>query len=104
MNPFIIKRPVVTEKSYRIAQAHHAYTFLVEPKATKGQITSAIEQTFNVRVLKIQTTSLRGKTARTGSRRMNVQLPARKKAIVTIPQDQTIDIFEALNEKKESKK
>lgn len=93
MNPFIIKKPVFTEKSMRLL-SEHKYTFEVEPKATKGQIKEAVEQLFTVKVLSIQTVTLKGKTKRAGRRRMQVQTAARKKAIVTIPENQNIEVFD----------
>jgi large subunit ribosomal protein L23 len=94
MNPFILKKPLITEKTYRLVQERNSYTFEVDPKATKGQIREVVEETFNVKVLSIQTTTVAGKNRRTGTRRTQVRYPDRKKAIVTLPKDQKISLFE----------
>lgn len=93
MNPFVLKKPVITEKSYKLAQGH-VYTFEVDPKATKGQIKEAVQDTFGVTVLSVQTSKIHGKVKRTGSKRMVGKLPNRKKAIVRVPDTQVIEVFE----------
>lgn len=93
MNPFILKRPLITEKTYRLAQ-DKVYTFEVDPKSTKGQIREAVEQTFGVEVIAIQTIKLAGKMKKTGKKRVTTQLSSRKKAMVRIKPDQTIEVFE----------
>ena len=47
----IIKRPVLTEKSYLLMQ-ENKYTFLVDTRAHKTQIKQAIEEIFGVKVEK----------------------------------------------------
>ena len=48
----IIKRPLVTEKSVDGASMHK-YTFEVDPRVNKIQIRKAIEEIFNVKVVKV---------------------------------------------------
>ena len=48
----IIKRPVLTEKSYLLMQ-ENKYTFLVDTRAHKTQIKQAIEEIFGVKVEKV---------------------------------------------------
>lgn len=40
----IIKAPIVTEKSARLAQEENKYLFKVDPKASKTEIKNAIEK------------------------------------------------------------
>ena len=77
----IIIRPVVTEKSNdELQQAK--YTFEVNKKATKVQIANAVEKLFEVKVLKVNTMTVKGKTKRVG---YHVGKTSDwKKAIVTI--------------------
>ena len=77
----IIIRPVVTEKSnYELQQGK--YTFEVNKKATKVQIANAVEKLFEVKVLKVNTMTVKGKTKRVG---YHVGKTSDwKKAIVTI--------------------
>jgi len=73
--------PVVTEKSNDELQEGR-YTFKVNKKATKVQIAQAVEKLFNVKVLKVNTMHVNGKTKRVG---YHVGKTSDwKKAIVTI--------------------
>lgn len=93
MNQFTLKRPVITEKSYRLVQ-DKVYTFEVDPKATKGQIKEAVEKAFAVTVLAVQTVKVAGKVRRTGRRRVESVAAGKKKAMVRIKKDQHIEVFE----------
>ena len=85
----IIIAPVVTEKSNDELQ-QGKYTFKVNKKATKVEIAKAVEKLFEVRVLKVNTMTVKGKEKRVGR---NVGRTSDwKKAIVTIdtnPSDKT---------------
>ncbi len=61
----IIIKPIVTEKS-NAALEEGKYTFKVAKNATKIQIASAVEKLFNVKVLKVNTINMNGKTKRVG--------------------------------------
>lgn len=77
----IIIAPVVTEKSNDGLQ-EGKYTFKVNKKATKVDIARAVEKLFGVKVLKVNTINVSGKTKRVGR---NVGKTSDwKKAIVTI--------------------
>ena len=77
----IIIKPVITEKSNDGLQAGK-YTFKVNKKATKVDIAYAVEKLFEVRVLKVNTMTVKGKTKRVG---YHVGKTSDwKKAIVTI--------------------
>lgn len=94
MNPFILRAPHLTEKSYRLIQVRNEYTFIVDRSATKGQIKEAVESTFGVKVLSVHTTMISGKNKRTGKRRTGVRQPDKKKAIVALPKEQKISLFD----------
>ena len=73
----IIIAPIITEEaSERIAEGK--YTFRVNKKATKIDIKNAVEKLFEVKVLNVNTISMRGKEKRVGVH------TDWKKAIVTI--------------------
>lgn len=77
----IIIRPVITEKSSSgIEQGK--YAFEVNKKATKVDIAKAIEKLFEVKVLKVNTINVKGKTKRVGAHVGRTS--DWKKAIVTI--------------------
>ena len=61
----IIIAPVVTEKSNDELQ-QGKYTFKVNKKATKVEIAKAVEKLFEVKVLKVNTMTVKGKTKRVG--------------------------------------
>ncbi len=61
----IIIAPVVTEKSTMDMQ-EGKYTFKVAKKATKIQIKNAVEKLFEVKVLKVNTMTVKGKEKRVG--------------------------------------
>ena len=48
-------RPISTEKAVRLMESDNKLTFMVERKATKGDIKKEIEKLFNVKVTKIST-------------------------------------------------
>lgn len=77
----IIVRPIVTEKSNDQLQ-QGKYTFEVNRKATKVEIAKAVEKLFEVRVLKVNTMTVKGKVKRVGVHQGRTS--DWKKAIVSI--------------------
>ena len=77
----IIIAPVITEKSNMDMQ-EGKYTFEVNKKATKVDIANAVEKLFEVKVLKVNTMTVKGKMKRMG--RYEGKTSDWKKAIVTI--------------------
>ena len=61
----IIIAPVVTEKSNDELQ-QGKYTFKVNKKATKVEIAKAVEKLFEVKVLRVNTMTVKGKEKRVG--------------------------------------
>ena len=70
------------------------YTFEVDRSCGKLQIAKEVGRQFNVKVVNIKTTTLKGKAKRTGSKRNKVEKKPWKKAIVQLEKDQKIDLFE----------
>jgi large subunit ribosomal protein L23 len=87
----IIRRPLLTEKSLQGSE-EGAYSFEVAKSATKPQIKKAVESIFNVHVLKITTSIVRGKIKRLG--RNTGKRPNWKKATVQLREGQFIDFFQ----------
>ena len=77
----IILAPIVTEKSNDVLQ-EGKYTFKVNKNATKIEIANAVEKLFEVKVLKVNTISVKGKSKRVGYHQGKTS--DWKKAIVTI--------------------
>ena len=85
----IIIKPIITEESNEGLQ-EGKYTFKVNKKATKVDIANAVEKLFEVKVLNVNTMTVKGKTKRV--RYKEGKTPDWKKAIVTIdtnPSDKT---------------
>ena len=77
----VIIKPIVTERSSMDLQ-EGKYTFKVNKKATKVEIANAVEKLFGVKVLSVNTISVKGKQKRVGA---HVGMTSDwKKAIVTI--------------------
>ena len=90
----IIIRPVVSEKSYGLLDAG-VYTFVVDPRASKIEISNAVEEIFNVRVAKVNTLNRKGKRKRNRKSMTFGKRPDTKRAIVTLAPGGRIDLFES---------
>ena len=90
----IIIRPVVSEKSYGLLD-NGVYTFVVDPRASKIQISEAIESIFNVQVAKVNTLNRKGKRKRNRKSQTFGSRPDTKRAIVTLAAGGRIDLFES---------
>jgi len=89
----VIIRPIISEKSSVLAEAGK-YTFRVHDRAHKTQIRQAIEQLFDVKVLKVRTCSVKSKPKRRGQTAGRTR--AWKKAIVQVREGDVIPIFSGL--------
>jgi len=87
----IILRPLVTEKGVHKASRYNAYAFEVNPLASKADIRWAVEQLFDVKVVRVNTQNRKGKPRRTRFRWGKTK--AWKKAIVTLDPENRIDFF-----------
>lgn len=87
----VIKRPVISEKSYG-ALDEDKYTFIVDKRATKTQIKAAVEAVFDVRVVKVNTQNRQGKVKRRGW--VQGRRPDLKRAIVTVAEGDEIELFD----------
>jgi large subunit ribosomal protein L23 len=87
----IIVRPLVTEKGMHRSTRNNAYAFEVHKLATKADVRRAVEDLFNVTVLKVHTQNRHGKPRRTRFREGYTN--DWKKAIVTLDKEHRIDFF-----------
>lgn len=94
MNPYIVVKPVITEKSLRLANADNTYTFVVQTTANKDQVKESVEKLFSVNVVSIRTVTNQKEKSRTGKKRMSVITGKTKKALVTLKEGQSIDLFD----------
>jgi large subunit ribosomal protein L23 len=88
----IIIKPLVTEKGSKMRESGNKYLFNVAPDANRIEIKRAVEEIFNVKVKKVRTIVVHGKVKRMGI--FAGKRPDWKKAIVTLVEGQSIDLFE----------
>ncbi len=91
-NRNIIIKPIVTEKMSGLQEKENKVAFVVDRSANKIEIRKAVEKKFNVKVKKIATVNIKGKTKRLG--RFEGRRSSWKKAIVTLREGFSIDFFE----------
>jgi large subunit ribosomal protein L23 len=89
----VILKPVVSEKSYALID-RNVYTFLVDPAASKPEISDAITSIFDVTVVKVNTLNRKGKATRNRRTGKVGKRPDRKRALVTLAEGDSIDLFE----------
>ena len=90
----IIIAPVITEASMA-AIAQKKYTFRVMKKVNKQEIAAAVEELFGVKVAKVNTITVRGRSKRMGLH--SGKTADWKKAIVTLKADSKgIEFFESM--------
>jgi large subunit ribosomal protein L23 len=87
----IIIRPLVTEKGMHKADRYNSYAFEVNRLAGKEDIRRAVEELFDVKVVRVNTQNRQGKPRRTRYRWSTTK--AWKKAIVTLDPEHRIDFF-----------
>ncbi len=95
----VIYSPVVTEKSAEAIENDNVYTFVVDRKANKIEISRAIEALWDVKVSDVRTMQYRGKAKRAMlgrlSRNPNVgRRPGFKKAVVQWAEGDHIEFYE----------
>ena len=93
MNPTdVIKRPIITEKGTLVNELGNQVVFRVDPRANKVEIRQAVERLFKVKVDKVRTSRVLGKTRRVG--KTMGRKSDWKKAYVTLAEGSRIDFFE----------
>ncbi len=98
MNPSdVLIKPVLSEKANQQSEKSNRYTFVVDRKANKLEIKKAIESFYGVQVQEVNTlvipSKLKSKYTKAGY--VTGRKPAKKKAIVTVAEGETIDIYSA---------
>ena len=86
----IVKYPIITDKATRLLE-NNQYSFVVDRYSDKIEIKEAIENLFDVKVIKINTCRLPRKKKRVG--KYIGWKPQYKKAIVTLLEGDVINLF-----------
>ena len=87
----VILRPLVTEKGVHRSTRHNQYAFEVNPLASKDDVRRAVEELFEVSVLRVRTQNRKGKPRRFRFRTGHTK--RWKKAVVTLNAEHRIDFF-----------
>jgi large subunit ribosomal protein L23 len=87
----VILRPLVTEKGVHRSSRQNQYAFEINPRATKEDVRRAVEDLFEVTVVKVRTQSRKGKPRRHKFRYGSTK--RWKKALVTLDPEHRIDFF-----------
>lgn len=91
----IIVKPIITEKITKDGEVFNRFGFVVDKKANKVQIKKAIEATYGVSVVSVNTMNVRPDrtTKYTKSGLISGKSNAYKKAVVQVQEGETIDFY-----------
>ncbi|HIX55209.1 MAG TPA: 50S ribosomal protein L23 [Candidatus Sphingobacterium stercoripullorum] len=94
----VIKRPILTEKASDLTEGLNRYVFEVDLRANKIEVRKAVEEMFNVTVVSVNTSVVAGqsKTRYTKSGFVTGKTQKYKKAVVTIKDGETIDVYSVI--------
>lgn len=107
MEKLTLLRPRLSEKTFGLATSKTVYVFDVPASANKHTVAAAVAAQFDVTVIGVNITNLKGKAKRTirkGGRAVNGRQSDRKKAYVTLKEGQSLPFFEVPEEPKNDKK
>jgi large subunit ribosomal protein L23 len=92
----IIKKPIITEKATTATEKSNSFSFQVDRTANKLQIKGAVEKMYGVNVVNVRTLTYGGGKSSTKFTNRGVVEQSNKvwkKAIVTVAEGETIDLF-----------
>ena len=91
----IIIKPIITEKITKEGEIFNRFGFVVDKKANKVQIKKAVEATYGISVVSVNTMNYRADrtTKYTKSGLISGKTSAYKKAIVQVKEGETIDLY-----------
>lgn len=91
----VLVRPVITEKVNNQIERSGRYTFVVDKKANKLEVKKAVEDFYGVKVNDVNTIVVPGKNKSrfTKAGLLKGVKPSYKKAVVTLVEGDTIDLF-----------
>jgi large subunit ribosomal protein L23 len=91
----VLIRPVLSEKVNQLTEKHNRYTFIVSRKANKLEIKRAVEQFYGISVDHVNTLTMPSKVKQRNTKAglLVGRKPAKKKAIVTVAEGESIDLY-----------
>lgn len=87
----VVVKPLVTEKGVEDSNENNAYAFEIHKLATKSDVRRAVEELFDVKVVKVTIQNRKGKPRRT--KQGFSHTASWKKAIVKLDDEHRIDFF-----------
>ncbi len=91
----VLIKPVLSEKVNRLSEKYNRYTFIVNKKANKLEIKKAVEEFYGISVEDVNTINVPSKVKQRNTKAglLTGRKSAKKKAIVTVAEGDTIDLY-----------
>ena len=92
----VLIRPVLSEKVNLLTEKFNRYTFIVNRKANKLEIKKAVESFYGITVEHVNTLTMPSKVKQRNTKAglLVGRKPAKKKAIVTVAEGESIDLYD----------
>lgn len=94
MYTYVIKKPIITEKSLRLVSEENTYLFEVAKTAEKNQLKKIVEELFKVKVVSVNTVLGHRGSKKTGRKRLRVVEERTKKALIKLKPGDKIELFD----------
>ena len=94
----VLVKPILTEKANSQQESLRRYAFKVSLKANKLEIKKAVEEFYGVNVIDVTTAVVpaKNKTRFTKAGFVKGRKPSFKKALVTVAEGETIDLYSTI--------
>lgn len=91
----VLIKPILSEKANKQSEKMNRYSFVVDKKANKLEIKKAVESFYGVQVNDVNTIIVpsKAKAKYTKAGFIVGRKPSKKKAIVTVAEGETIDLY-----------
>jgi large subunit ribosomal protein L23 len=91
----VLIKPILTEKANAQQEKLRRYAFRVDRRANKLEIKKAVEQFYGINVVDVNTTVVpaKAKTRSTKAGIVEGRKPSYKKALVTVAEGESIDLY-----------
>ena len=86
---------MLSEKVNRLSEKYNRYTFVVNRKANKLEIKKAVQEFYGITVESVNTINVPSKVKQRNTKAglLTGRKPAKKKAVVTVAEGDTIDLY-----------
>lgn len=91
----VLIKPVLSEKVNSLSEKYNRYTFIVNRKANKLEIKKAVEEFYGITVEEVNTLNMPSKVKQRNTKAglLTGRKPAKKKAVVTVAEGDSIDLY-----------